>query len=147
MINEHLSETEIQEYALHKNACKPGIIQHIELCENCKTKAANYQMLFNEISQQPKPAFDFDMTALVIPQLPPGRQETATRISSAYFFVFFSLFVIAIPSYIFRKYILNIFKGVLPMMMYLIIITAAAILLFQCIEMYKKYQKQLNALN
>ena len=67
----HLTEEEIQLYAMvHQNA-EPRIIDHIANCENCRERAAMYKFLFYEIKEQPAPVFDFDIAGLVLPALEP----------------------------------------------------------------------------
>jgi len=147
MKTEHLSEIEIQQFALDKANCEKNIIDHIALCQKCMVKAANYQLMFSGIKQDPKPVFDFDLAVLVLKQIP----KTQTSVSSNFFFFYFLVAVtmgsIGIAGYIFRAYLSRIFTGILPIVMYLIIITAAAILVFQAIELYKKYQKKMQSLN
>jgi hypothetical protein len=147
MTNKHLSEQEIQLYALDKEGCGENLKTHVQSCHACRAEVQTYLQLFSAISEQPKPVFSFDLSGLVLQQLP----ETKTGFSLNSFMipvlVLVALAVMGIPAYLFRKYLVSMFTGILPMTMYLILITAIGILLFQGVEMYRKYQKQLNALN
>jgi hypothetical protein len=144
---EHLSEMEIQQFALDKTGCEKHIADHMERCDECIAKAANYQLMFSGIKHQLKPAFDFDLTELVLTQIP----ETKPGFSSSLFFFYFIVVItmgsIGIAGYIFREYLFKLFTGILPMIMYLIILISLAILVFQGVEMYKKYQDRMRSLN
>jgi hypothetical protein len=147
MTNEHLSETEIQEYVLNKNTCSTSIIQHLQLCESCKIKAANYKLLFAEISQQPEPSFNFNLPDLVLQQLPQAKSNNLSGSFIIYFPAFIAVAAITFAGYFFRKNIENIFAGISVFFMYIIIIATFIIMIFKSIEMYKKYQQKINMLD
>jgi hypothetical protein len=145
MNNDHLSEEEIQQYALGGTGL--NTIEHIGSCAICEAKAANYRLIFLEMDQLPQPAFDFDVASLVLAQLP--RPETTPDTGERWFYllIFATLASISIPVYIYRVYFFKMFTGILPAAMYLVILVTVFILVFQGIEMFRKYQKQLNILN
>ena len=72
MTTRHLSETELQQYALDGAAAPKEYSEHIAVCENCRAEAMTYRSLFAAIKEQPEPAFDFDIAGLVLSQLPGG---------------------------------------------------------------------------
>jgi hypothetical protein len=147
MIREHLSETEIQQCALDKSGCADDITRHADSCKSCQSNVQAYLQLFSTIHDQPAPAFDFNLPELVLQQLPKAKSKFSLNIFFVYFIGLVAACGISIPVYLFRKYILNLFTGILPMTMYLILITAITIIIFQSIEMFRKYQKQISALN
>src|ERR1700721_173539 len=78
----HPSAMELQEYALDKSGCPSSRAAHIENCENCRAVIANYQSVFTGIKEQPRPVFDFDLSGLVLEQLPGaviGKEEKRVR--------------------------------------------------------------------
>jgi len=145
MNKDHLSEEEIQQYAL--GTVTLNAKEHIGSCAICEAKAANYRLIFSEMDQLSPPAFDFDVAGLVLTQLP--QPETAPDKDERWFYllIFAALASIGIPVYVYRVYFFKIFTGILPAAMYLVILVAVFILVFQGIEMFRKYQKQLNILN
>ena len=147
MTTNHLSEQEIQQYALDKSRCDEKTIAHVKTCKDCAANVNAYLQLFSSISEQPVPVFDFNLSDLVLQQLPKTKSKFSLNIFFLYFLALAVLSAISIPVFIFRKYILSMFNGILPMTIYLIVITAITILVFQSIEMFRKYQKQMNALN
>lgn len=147
MTTNHLSETEIQQYVLAKASCEKEIVAHIEVCEGCQAKAATYQLLFAEIKEQPKPAFDFNLSELVLQQLPQAKPKFSFQKFFVYLVAFIAVSAIGIPGYIFWKNITYIFAGVSVFFIWIIIIFTVIIIAFQSIEMYKKYQRQMDVLN
>lgn len=68
----HLSEVELQQAA--DVAVLPAAAQmHLRSCLRCQTRVAVYQQVFNATASLPKPQFDFNVTALVLLQLPHSR--------------------------------------------------------------------------
>jgi hypothetical protein len=147
MNNSHPSEKEIQQYAMDQSGCAAAIPDHIKSCEHCMAEVKTYWLLFSEINQQPKPVFNFDVSALVIPQLTDsGHLLSADRFIAGFLVLFISCFI-GIPVFLFRLYILNMFSGIPPFFIYVIICSAFIIVLLQSLEMYKKYQKEMRLLN
>jgi hypothetical protein len=147
MTTKHLSEQDIQLCAMDKQGCGRDITEHVQSCQACRSEVEAYLQLFSVIREQPKPAFSFDLSGLVMQQLPKPRSTFSLNGFIIYLLVFVAIAAMAVPAYLFRKYLVSMFTGILPMTMYLIIITAIVILIFQGTEMYRKYQKQINALN
>ena len=146
-MNIHPSEKEIQQFAIDQSGCSSAAIVHIESCTECKREVSNYQLLFLEIEQQSKPAFDFDLSALVLPQLPVVKSRLSPDQFISGFLAFFISSFVAVPVVLFNKYILNMFSGITPFFIYAIIGSATVIVIYKTIALYKKYQKQMQLLN
>ncbi len=142
----HVSEMEIQRYVFDKDDCPIQIAAHIETCDSCSARAANYQMIFSEIKQYPKPVLDFDLEKMVLAKLP--------KPVPAFSFVIFlacalSILLIAglgVFAYLHNEILVRLFTGILPIAIYLIMITAATVIMLQSLDMYKKYQRKMHAL-
>ena len=147
MTNKHLNEAELQQYVLQKTNGDTEIIEHIQNCTSCKIKAEQYNLLFEEIKQQEKPVFDFDLVDLVVAQLPKSQQNVSNGKFVLYFIIFIALISACIVFYLFGNNLLNLFGEIAPMPISLIIITVAGLLVFLCTDMYRKYQTQMKALN
>ncbi len=147
MISRHPSEIIIQEYASQKSNCDQEVVDHIALCKKCKATAAYYHLLFSEIKNNPKPAFDFNLSALVLAQLPKTKPIFSKKDYFVYFLVFVAISIVPIPLYLFRIYLKNMFTGISSFFIYPIITTTIIILLFQGHDLYKKYQKQMSVIN
>ncbi len=147
MINKHLTDPEIQQYALSKADCDQQHLQHITGCEDCRQKAEQYSLLFNAIGHEEIPLFDFNLSALVLKQLP---QAEKANVLEKYFVHFITSVLIALPVvllYLCRIYILNLFSGNAMILTALIITAIGSLSIFLCLDMYRKYKKQMEALN
>jgi hypothetical protein len=143
----HLSEIQIQQYALDKTNCEADLIEHIWSCESCKARTANYRLLFIELKEQPKPVFDFNAADLVLAMLPKSKKAAVRNSHWVYVLVFAAFGSIGTPLYLFREDIRKMLDNTLPAAIYLVVTTALLILVFQGIEIFRKYKRQLNALN
>jgi len=84
MTTKHLSESEIQQYATDKMSCSAQITDHMRNCRSCRDEAATYEMIFSKIKQDSQPAFDFDLSALVMNRLPAERATSNIEKSVLY---------------------------------------------------------------
>lgn len=147
MIHSHPEEKEIQEYAINTSACSPEIMEHIESCAHCREAVMNYQLLYAGFKEQPRPVFDFDVTALVLPQLPSREPLLSADRFIAGFLVVFICSCIGIPVFLFHQYILNMFNGISPVFIYIMLGSATIIVLIKTMNLYKKYKDQMSLLN
>lgn len=147
MINKHLNDNEIQQYVLQKTECDDDIVQHIASCETCKIKAEQYNLLFEGIKQQEKPAFDFNIADLIIEQLPQSRHKVFNDKLFSYFIIFISVLFLSIFFYFFRDSLLSLFKGITPILVALVITTVSCLFIILFTDMYRKYQAQMKTLN
>ena len=147
MLTKHLTDEEIQLYALNDQGCETKIIEHIKLCSECKARIEEYQLLFTGIKQQPEPSFTFDLSALVLAQLPSSRALRSRNSLAIYLLVFIGIVLISSLLYVFRDYMISIFAGIASLVIYLILITMLTVLVALCFDMYKNYQKKMGALD
>jgi len=147
MTNKHVNEIDIQQYVLLRDHCDENIIEHIEYCEHCKLKAAQYKFLFEAINQQEKPAFDFNLAALVMKQIPQPKTAASAENSFIYFIALMVIVLVVVSGYLLRNIFISSFPGITPMLTYLIITAVVSLLIFQGFDMYRKYQQQMKALN
>ena len=143
MITAHLTDAEIQLYVAEPEMTSEQLKIHIHDCANCQTRAANYQLLFNGIHDDAKPQFDFDLSALVLEQLPEPKRAFPWAV------IFVSVFsvLLIVLSTIFFWPIMDAVISSAPMVLIVSAITAAVvILIFQALEMVKNHQKQIQTL-
>lgn len=147
MKNVHPAELEIQEYAADKSLCSADIKNHIDSCAGCQEEVNQYQVLFFELKKESPARFDFNLSSLVISRLPKANQGVPVDQFIAMFLVLFICSFVAVPMYIFRTYIYNMFSGISSFFVYAMIGSATAIIAYKTQEIYKKYQKQIQLLN
>lgn len=143
----HLTDDAIQQYVLGASNCEADIIEHIDTCETCSIRLANYRLLFAAIQEQPKPAFEFDVAGLVLSQLQ-GKTKELTRMDRPLYLLITAFFcLMGVPLYYFRKDIAIMFATMLPITIGLITISTIPVLVFQGIDLFKKYKLRSDALN
>ena len=145
MITGHLSAQQIQHYAFEKHSCTPQEIEHVEGCSHCSSKIEAYQLIFTTIKTQPPPAFDFDLAQAVIEQLPKSNPLVDSRFF--YFILGLAFPTIGVIVYLFRSPLLNLFSGITPLSIYLIITGGLTVLAFLCLESYLTFVKKMKKLN
>lgn len=146
MVNDHLDDSAVQQYVLDQSGCDNSIIVHIAACESCRAKAAAYQLLFVAIKEQETPTFDFDLPGLVLSQLAKPKPQPVFN-SVIIILLIIAAATLVVTGWLLRDYFLTLFAGISAMVVYLALTIAVTFLLFQGIEMYKKYQKKMAALN
>ena len=142
-MTKHLSDSDIQKFVLHSSECDADILEHIQICAHCKSKAQAYRLIFSEIEEQSKPKFDFDLSELVLAKIEQPKQQfdwnnlLIPSIAIALVGLFF---------YLSKKYLLSLLSDVSTMSIYLIAASMLTILILQGLEIYNKYNKQMNQL-
>lgn len=147
MLIKHLTDDEIQLYALDDQACGIKIIEHVKSCSQCKARVEAYQLLFTRIKQQPEPSFNFDLSALVLAQLPSSRAVRWESNLAFYLFIFSGIVLMGSVFYIFRGYMITFFAGIASLAIYLILSTVLTILIALCFDMYRNHQKKMTSLD
>lgn len=147
MIEKHPSEAELQEFALNQANTEKEAVEHIAKCEQCKVAIASYRALFTGIQQQTLPAFDFNLSALVLAQLPKAKRSSMKEKFLSYLGVVVALTLVGISAYIFWDYATAVFEGIAPILIYLIITAVAIIITGSSLDLYKTYQKKMSSLD
>ena len=143
----HLTEEEIQQYAMDKSKCEADTLEHVHLCEECKTQATVYEVLFASIKKQPGHVFDFDLSALVLSKLPETKSGLQPDSFLIYLLVLVVIFLTGALFYIFRRDLPGLFAGITPLLTYLILTAVVTVLVVLGIDMYKNYQKKMTTLD
>ncbi len=146
MTNIHPHEEEIQNYISDSNN-NLEVIEHILHCKSCSLKAEEYKHLFAEIHQQETAAFKFNLTKLVMEQLPQPKPKFSvdkylnhTIVSAIVMLCLGLLFFLA-------PLLSNIFSTIAPILIYLITTVVVCVFVAFFLDMYRKYQKQMNIIN
>lgn len=142
----HLTDDEVQQFVVDKLNCEKAIFEHVHLCDGCKTKIEVYRLLVTGIKQQPQPAFDFDLSATVLHQLPSLKEKTSDR-PLLWTLIFVAVVFVGIIGYYFQHSFAYLFKGISAIFIYLIVISVVTVLAGLFIDMYKKYNKEMKLLD
>jgi hypothetical protein len=145
MTDYHLSDTDIQEYLLHREKCRKEVFDHMEACELCMTKAANYSLIFEAMALVPAPAADMDLAGSILARLPAGRRRKRRDGVLVYLLAMAGL-VIVVPGYLFRRSFLQVLENVPALLLYLVVAASLVILLFRARAVVKHYQRRMKML-
>lgn len=147
MNKEHLSDPELQEYALNGENCPPQFNEHIQSCNFCRPKAELYQLMFSSEMKPEAPIFDFDLTQTVMQQLPVP-QPTALEKSYTIYWVGASVFL-SVGALIYLIFMTSrgfLFGKITPMTLGISITTFLAIFAVLGIDIFQKHTKQMKVL-
>jgi hypothetical protein len=143
----HPSDNDIQQYVMDNSNHRTTIWEHIQSCEQCKTKSEVYKLLIEGIGQQEVPSFDFDLPGLVLSQLPQKKQHHFLD----NIFLYLSLSIVALLAgallYLFRNQLIGLFEGVSAISILLMVTTMVTILTLLAMDLLKTYQKKMIQLN
>ena len=167
-MNGHLTDEMIQEYIWESETLDLSARAHILTCDHCKTRAENYQVLFTGMEQLPKPAFNFDLSNLVLNQImdqklnasdntnpamspiPAIEKLNVTKPKNIWTGIIITLMafgLIGTPVYLFKDSFQDIIAEVSVMGTYLIILIVVLIAAFLVFDEYRKYNHQINSLD
>jgi hypothetical protein len=146
MTTKHLSDTDIQNYVLKDSSHTAVMTEHINHCADCKKKAAQYQLLLGAINMQDAPAFDFDLSELVVLQLTEAKPRFSLFMLAVYSLLFAGVVVFGFVFYQFRASIIDILSGSATIIT-IACLTTLAVMLLQNIDLYKNHQKRMDLLD
>jgi len=146
MIEQHLSEETLQNFALGENLSEAEVA-HIRHCIKCHTAISAYQLLFAKIKEQEKARFDFSVSELVSTHLQPEAGKPVLEKWLVYLSIASVIILLTETAYVFAGSISSLFVGVSKTLLYLVLVTAFIILSLQCFDMYNKYQRKIHALD
>ena len=162
MTNGHLDDEMIQEYVWNPMVLSASAYSHIINCEHCKTRAGNYETLFSQVTDLPKPSFQFDLSQVLLEKIAsaspaPAASEPAVQttkpagdkkaIWSLWSFTIITAAVFAATLYYLRDYLADLIYGLSSVITILVIVPMVLIAGFLVYEEYRKYNKQINSLN
>lgn len=145
MKNIHLTEEQIQQYALDAQSCSGAITAHIQQCEHCQQQVIYYKVLIEGIETQEKAVFDFDIADLVMEQLP--QPKPTYDKSFSYALVAMIVMMAGLVVYVLGNSLVSLFALVQPILIGLVIITALGLMAFLGVDMYQKYKAQMRTLS
>ena len=143
MKTQHLSDENIQEYILSKSN-QMSVSDHLHGCDVCKAKVEVYQNIITGIKEQSHAEFDFNLSEFVMIKI---EQKGSAYSNVFWLFVTLGIGVMVITVFFLGKHITNLFSGVSEMASYLVVTTAVVLLLFQGMEIVRKYKRQIDAVN
>jgi hypothetical protein len=144
----HLTDEEIQLYALDSAACEAATGDHVQSCKDCREKVAGYRLLVTGIMQQPQPSFDFNLSEAVLSRLPASvSRQKEKAFNPVYLLIIGAVLLIAVTISLFNRYVPGLIEGILPLLLYLIVPSVIIMLVILIIDMHKSYRKKMTSLD
>lgn len=147
MNTKHLSDRELQEYALEGENGPPQFNEHIQLCKFCRQKSELYQLMFSPAMKPAAPLFDFDIVESVMQQLPVSKPATVEKSYSVYWVGAGTLLSAAISVYlIFMTSGGFLFGKLAPMTLGITVMTLLTLFAVPGVDILLKHSKQMKVL-
>jgi hypothetical protein len=139
----HLSERDLQAAAELSARLSPAQADHLRGCRLCQGQVATYQHLFAAAAQLPPPAFDFNLAASVLGQLPRARPAFPWVLGVVAVLV---LGVVVAFLALFGGVLVQAFRGVPTLLGAGLALIAGVIVAGQCLELLARHRRQMSLL-
>jgi len=139
----HLSERDLQEAAESPAQLLAPQAAHLRGCGLCQGRVATYQHLFAAAGQLPAPAFDFNLAASVLAQLPRARPAFPWVLGVVAALV---LGVVVAFLALFGGVLVQAFRGVPTLLGVGLALVAGVIVAGQCVELLARHRRQMSLL-
>lgn len=146
MVNEHLSDEQIQELALNNNALSQDITAHAETCVACKLKIDTYRVMMSVIEETATPAFDFDLAAAVLTQIETSPPKSITKGVWWLFGIAIAAILVGVAIY-FGEYMTEVYQGLKSLAIILVAISGVVLTSMLIIDQIKTYQQKMKMLD
>lgn len=151
MTGKHVSEEEIQLYVLDLTQMSPPAKQHLEQCAHCKARVKEYELLFTGISSLEKPSFDFDVAAMVLPQLEEKKKASWYKVPVIALAILLAMGLLSLPFFLFSGNggynVSNLWTSISPWVIGIISVTAVGFVVINVWDAYSHYRHQMDKLN
>lgn len=135
----HLSDDEIQRYALAEHSRSAQSILHMEQCLRCRNAALTYQLMFEEFKHQDVPEFDFDLAEQVLSQLPAPKTKPVFSLYPIFAVLAFIALAAGLTAYL--------SVGISSLLNWLIISTFGMLAAGLFADQFENHKKKMHTLN
>ncbi|MCF0072742.1 hypothetical protein LZD49_19835 [Dyadobacter sp. CY261] len=143
----HLTDTEIQLYALQSADSNPAALEHVRHCESCQARAREYTLLFHAVGQQTRPAFDFDLPEVVMGHLVQPKASPVGQLLIVSGISFLSAAFLGTMVFLFGQQLLDLFSNRSQVVLYTAMAFPGALTILLVIESYREFQGKMKQLN
>ena len=143
MTSPHLAERALQEAAESASLLPAPQAAHLRVCRVCQGRVATYQHLFTAAAHLPPPAFEFDLTASVLAQLPRPRPAFPWVLSGVVALV---LGVVVAFVVLFGGVLVPVFQSLSTGLGAGLVAVAGLLVAGQCLELLARHHQQMHLL-
>jgi len=143
MTSPHLSDYDLQAAAEAGALLPAAQAAHLRGCARCQSQVATYRQLFAAAARLPAPAFDFDLTASVLAQLPRARPVSRWVLGGVAALV---AGVVALFLVLFGGALAQAFQGFFTWLGAGLAVVAGLFVAGQCLELLARHRRQMRLL-
>ncbi|MGI4762369.1 MAG: hypothetical protein ACRYF0_16790 [Janthinobacterium lividum] len=143
MTSPHLSEPQLQAAAESAAQLLAPQAAHLRGCGRCQGQVAAYRQLFAGAAQLPPPAFDFDLAAAVLAQLPRAKPAFPWVLAGVAALV---LGMVAAFLVLFGGVLAQAFQGLFTLFGAGLAVLAGALVAGHCLELLARHRQQMRQL-
>ncbi len=147
MNTKHLNDFEIQKFTFDQSECEPEIIDHIQVCLACKKRVEAYFSLSSAIKNQPEPILEYNLSDLVLDQIP-----STSKPEKSYNYIIYSLLTASIgliisTLFLFSETLFDLFNNALNIQYSFIISITLFISFLLGFDLFRSFNKKINKLS
>lgn len=143
MTSSHLSEPDLQAAAEADALLPMAQVAHLRGCARCQSQVATYQQLFAAAARLPAPAFEFDLAASVLAQLPKAQPASRWVLGGVAALV---VGVIALFLVLFGGALAQAFRGFFTLLGAGLAMVAGVFVAGQCLELLARHRRHMRLL-
>jgi hypothetical protein len=143
----HLTDAQIQQVVFDQSGVADDSKLHIQHCAACSRRVEEYRLFFGELKALPEAAFDFNLEAMIMEQLPQPSINPKEGRGLLYGFAIICFLSVLSLIHFFGKDLVALFGGMELLLTGFIVTTALCVLVFLAVDMYRMYLKKMKALN
>lgn len=142
----HVTDSQIQQFVFEPAALDDACKSHIQECDECQSRVAEYRLLFAEIEKLPPASFTMNLEAMIMKQLP--QPSIKRKEDKMLWYGIAAVCLFALSAFIFfGKELAVLFGGAAWLTTALIGTAAFCLLIFLAFDMYRAYLEKLKAFN
>lgn len=147
MKNDHLTDSDIQNFLFDDAFSDKEAISHIGNCETCRMRVESYKLIFETVGETEKAQFNYDLAESVIQRLPAMKHVPSFSGSIIWLIVVLIAVLSGVLIFLFKTLLSSVILGVAPILIYLTILVVICLIIFQSIDTYRHYHKLMKTLD
>ncbi len=147
MKTRHATDMEIQKFIFDQSECASHTIEHIRSCEECNESVKSYLSLSSIIKEQPEPTLEYNLSKLVLDQLPPIKEPETSHNYLINFIVISLGGLIFLSLFLFKETTIYLLDNRLIQQTYFIISIILFISSIVVFDLFKSFTKKVEFLN
>lgn len=140
----HLSEQELQQYALHPLQSEQATIDHVQACKYCSSQIEVYKVVFMSVKDRQTHSFGFDPYELVLPKIHPRQAKSLFPVVPLILILVFAVALISLTGILLIKkqvFVTRLYSSNYPIN-FVFIAGGILIVVFHVTDLVAQFSKQ-----